>query len=397
MKIFFLILLFLVAVAVAPMLIDEKGYILIAMGTLTIESTVVYAAIFLLFFIIALFIVLRIVKGGVSFSFSTWRKFSLASQRKAKRDYRKGVASYILGDLPNAENLIVKSAEPINNEDVAYLLAADAAVKQGKDANALHYLQYLENSDNTKHNLESALVRINTLIKLNEAGKAREVLDYYHRHIGHEARFLALEIELSIIESRFENAIEYLVRARKEKLISDTEVCDWEARAFNGQFNHIIKTQSNDALNQYWQNLPRKVKQRDTVIASYAHVLASHEIHQGLDKVLLPLIKPGTNADLLKQLRTLPLTKADNLISGVQKILQKQPENGVWLSYLGHISGQTKQWEMSCKAFYSLTQLAHYHFDKADYQMFATAMMQMNKVEEANKLLLKALDETQVS
>lgn len=388
----FFILLFLVAVAISPMLIGEKGYILIAMGNITIESTVVTAILLLVFSIIALFIALRVIKGGVNFSFGAWRKFSLASQRKAKRDFRKGVASYILGDYANAETLMVKSAEPINSEEVAYLLATDAAQKQGNKANVLHYLQYLESSDNTKHHIESALVRINTLMAMKEYEKARTLLNDFHRHIGHQPRFLALEISLSIAELKFDSAIEYLVNARKEKSISDNEIRTWEEKAFSGQFNRIIREQSNDELAKYWSNLPRKVKQREVVIVCYANVLAQNNIQQGLDKVLLPLIKAGTNAELLKALRTLPLTKADDIIANIQKILHKQPENGVWLSYLAHVAGQTKQWEMSSKAFHSLSQLEHYKMDKVDYKMFSQVLMALNNVNEANKVLIKAVE-----
>ena len=49
-----LILLFFAAVAISPLLINEKGYILIAMGDLTVESTVVTAVIMLILIFIGL-------------------------------------------------------------------------------------------------------------------------------------------------------------------------------------------------------------------------------------------------------------------------------------------------------------------------------------------------------
>ncbi len=134
------------------------------------------------------------------------------------------------------------------------------------------------------------------------------------------------------------------------------------------------------------------MKQREVVIVCYANVLAQNNIQQGLDKVLLPLVKAGTNAELLKALRTLPLTKAEDIIANIQKILHKQPENGVWLSYLAHVAGQTKQWEMSSKAFHSLSQLEHYKMDKVDYKMFSQVLMALNNVNEANKVLIKAVE-----
>ena len=53
-RIIFVIVLFFVAVAISPVLIGEKGYILIAMGDITVESTVVTASMML----VALFLLI---------------------------------------------------------------------------------------------------------------------------------------------------------------------------------------------------------------------------------------------------------------------------------------------------------------------------------------------------
>ena len=90
-RIIIFVICFFIAIACSPMLIGEKGYILIAMGQTTIESTVVTAIIMLTLLFIVLLLSLKIFRGGINFSLMTWNKFAFASQRKALRNLHKGI------------------------------------------------------------------------------------------------------------------------------------------------------------------------------------------------------------------------------------------------------------------------------------------------------------------
>lgn len=213
------VLLFLTAVALSPVLIGEKGYILIAMGDLTIESTVVTASIMLILSFVALLMVLKFFRGGLNFSFAAWNKIAFASRRKAVRDLNKGIAAYVLGDYKQAEHLLAKSAEASSFEHIAYLIAADAAQKQALRPNTDHYLALLEQKSNTLKTagLEAVLIKIKLLIGQQNYAQARKVIDEHHKHIGHDARLLSLEVALSLIEQRFDYVIKQLNAAKKTK------------------------------------------------------------------------------------------------------------------------------------------------------------------------------------
>ena len=141
MKLLLLMLLFLTVIAISPILIGEKGYILIAMGDLTVESTVVTATIMLTLVFIALLMVLKFFRGGLNFSFAAWNKIAFANRRKALRDLNKGIAAYVLGDYKQAEHLLAKSAEASSLEHIAFLVAADASQKRALKPNPVHYLE----------------------------------------------------------------------------------------------------------------------------------------------------------------------------------------------------------------------------------------------------------------
>ncbi len=393
------LIIFFSAMAISPFLIGEKGYILIAMGNTTIELTVLSAAIMLTLLFIILIITLKLFRGGLNLSFGTWNKFTFAGQRRGIANFNKGLAAYMLEDYSQAEALFAKSAIPSKRKQSAYLLAASASAKLNLDNNTNHYLTLLENETVKlkEVGLESILVNIKLLMnqgKEETYAKARVLIDENHKQIGHDPRLLSLEIDLCLIEKRFEQAVNYLLAARKEKTISQTTIATWERQAFYGSFNESICQHDSQTLQANWQKLSRKVKQREAVLLAYCKVLAEHEITEPLNKLLAPILKKSPSSDLLKEIRSLPIKRADELIAIVQKHLHNNVHSAKWLSCLGHLALSSQQYSMAEKAFGSLLKLEHEGYDKQydlqDLQALAKAHSHQGQYQAANEIWLKA-------
>jgi HemY protein len=398
-RIIFALIIFLCAMAISPFLIDEKGYILIAMGNTTIELTVLSAGIMLTLLFIALVISLKLVRGGLNFSFGTWNKLAFAGQRRGIANFNKGLAAYMLEDYSQAEELFSKSAIPSKRKQSAYLLAASASAKLNLNSNTNHYLALLEKETFKLKDvgLESIIVNIKLLMnqdKTETYAKARVLIDENHKQVGHDARLLALEIDLCIIEQRFAQAVQYLAAARKEKTITDETVQAWEQRAYYGSFNESIKQHDSKKLHDNWNGLSRKVKQREVILFAYCKVLAENEVIEPLNKLLVPLFKKSPSNDFLKQIRDLPIKHADELIAIAQKHLHKNVHSGKWLCCLGHLALKSGQYSMAEKAFGSLIKLedAEYgtQYDRQDLQALAHAHSQQGQYQAADAMWLKA-------
>ncbi|TWX58441.1 heme biosynthesis HemY N-terminal domain-containing protein [Colwellia hornerae] len=392
-KLILLILIFFAAVAISPLLINEKGYILIAIGDLTIESTVVTAAIMLTLLFIALALSMTLVRGSLRLGFGGWNKIAFANRRRALKDFKRGIAAFILEDHQQAEHLLAKAAEPSTFTHIAYLLAAAASSKQSLRSNTNHYLALLarEGSDFKGSGLESTLVTIKLLISQEDFAQARGLIDEHHKHIGHDARLLSLEITLSLQEKRFDYVIEQLVSARKQKTISGEKIALWETSAFYGAFNETISKESKDSLALRWQKLARKLKQSEAILWAYCQVLAEHKITEPLNKILLPVIKKGADDKFLQKIRQLPIFAADELISAVQKQLHNDPHSAKWLSCLANLAAKSQQLPMAEKAFNSLVNLAGRQYDVIDLLTFSQVLEQQGDYKKANQVLNKAL------
>ena len=390
-RLLLLLILFLGVIVITPMLIGEKGYILISIGDSAIETTVITAIITLALCFFALALIIKFFRGGLSFSFKTWNKIAFASRRRALKDFNKGIAAYVLGDYKQAEHLLAKSADASNFEHIAYLVAADAAQKQALKPNTDHYLGLLEQTTSTFKDagLEAVLIKIKLLIGQQNYQQARTVIDEHHKHIGHDVRLLRLEIELSLIEQRFDHVIKKLHAAQKQKSISAQTITLWQQQAFYGVFNQQIKQHDSHVLLEYWQQLPKKIKQTETVVLAYCQVLAENQVNEPLAKLLLPIIKKGNAISLLKAVRTLPITQDDSIIAAAQKHLHNEPHNAIWLSLVAHFATASQQWQLAEKAFNSLVNLEEKQYDKTDLLVFSQVLEHQGHLDKANQVLRK--------
>ena len=389
-----IIILFFAVLALSPLLIDEKGYILIAMGETIIELTILSAMILLSLFSISAFVLYQALRGTLNISFKAWNVFAFASRKRGIANFNKGLAAYMLEDYQGAEQLFAKSAEPAKRQKSAYLLAAAASAKQQLDSNTNHYLDLLEQETEKSANGDLASLIVKVKLLMNQASadtykKARKLIDENHKQIGHDTRLLALEIDLCLIENRFESAVDYLVIARKEKSISEEAIKNWESTAYYGAFNHIVTTQDEKSLLNYWKSLGRKIKQREIPLFAYCRVLAEQSITEPLIKLISPMLKNQPKANYLKQLRSLPMKQSEPLIALVQKHLHGDNLNPLWLSCLGHLALMSEQWSMAEKAFGSLIKLEGKQYDKQDLQAFAKALTEEGQHQAANEVWVK--------
>jgi HemY protein len=385
-------LTFFVVMALSPA-ISEKGYILISMGDKIIELTIVSACIMLTLLFISLIFLLKIFGTISHFSFNTWNKIAFANRRRALKDFNRGIAAFILEDHQQAEHLLARAAEPSNFPGIAYLLAAAASSKQSLRSNTNHYLGLLAQEDHTikTSGLGSILVTIKLLMVQDDFAQARTIIDEHHKHVGHDARLLSLEIELSLQEKRFSYVIDQLVSARKQKTITDEKIAQWEATAFYGAFSETIRKESKEALATFWQNIARKLKQRKAILFAYCQVLAENKITEPLNKILLPVVKKGADIKFLQSIRLLPISAADELISAVQKHLHHDQHSGKWLSCLANLAAKAQQLPMAEKAFNSLVNLEGQQYDTTDLLTFSQVLEQQGDFQKANQVLNKVV------
>ncbi|KGJ92225.1 heme biosynthesis HemY N-terminal domain-containing protein [Thalassotalea sp. ND16A] len=383
--------LLLALIAIAPFLIDEKGYILIAMGDLTYELTVVSAIMLL---VIAAFIFAFVLWGtriGWKFSSRTWRKMAFSNKAKAKLEFQKGLAAYLLGDYQQAETLMAKCAERSELANSAWLIAAASSKKQDNAAKTANYLQLIAEHPDAQENFSFETLLVAGRINLDDKqfSKARALLDDNHKLIGHDGRLLGLEIEVCLHENRFDKAIEQLKPLRKNKHLDKDKVTDWEKRSFSGYFQQLSQQQSIEAVAKYYKSLSRKERQSEGIVLAYADCLSANGLVTNLEELILPLLKKDASPSFIHAVKRLPIQHSQHVIAAIQKVLLKQPENILWLSALAHLCAANKEYDKAHKAFTALLKIKQLPDDLLGY---ANLLENMGEHQQANRVYQELLN-----
>lgn len=398
-RIIIVLLILFSVIAFSSFLIDDPGYVLVSLGENIYEFTIYTPIFWLTLLTITGFFTYKILRGSARFSFGAWHKVAFAGQRRGIANFNKGLAAYVLEDYKQAEDLFAKSAAPSKRKHSAYLLAASASEKQNLVDNTNHYLNLLEEETAKlkEVGLESVIVKVKLLMNQQKEAannKARALIDEHHKSIGHDERLLSLEIDLCLTEQRYGNAITHLITARKKKGITPEPISTWERAAYYGSFKESVVKNDISHLESNWQQVGRKLKQKESILFAYCLVLAEHNAYTPLNKILAPLLKKSPDAMVLKLIRDFPIKQADELIAIVQKQLHKNIHSGKWLSCLGHLAFHSGQYALSEKSFNSLLRLESeaygVQYDKQDLAALAQVLSAQGQHQTANDIWLMA-------
>ncbi len=121
----------LVFAGIVFFLMQEPGFAIFNYGGINIELPLVEFVIGLLIFIVALYLILRV----LSFLFSAPKRIQKATARrkqlKAINQTKEGLTKFILGDWNQSEKLLLKGADNLDNTCINYIWAARSAHQAG--------------------------------------------------------------------------------------------------------------------------------------------------------------------------------------------------------------------------------------------------------------------------
>ena len=385
----------LLACAIAPFLIDEKGYILIAMGDLTYELTVVGALILLILASLVFVLAYWGIRLFLKYSKKGYQRLALGSKAKAKKEFQQGLACYLVGDYEQAEKSMSKCAISSEYANSAWLVAANSANQRNEVASLENHLASLSEHEAAEQNFsaETLLGACRLYIETKHYDKARLLIDKYHRLVGHDGRLQVVLAQLCLHEDNAEKAIDYLTLAKKDKALIKSDfgrsvLTILEESIYTKHFNALLTAGSVKDVAKAYKGLNRKDRQSEGIILAYAASLVENGLTQQLEDLVLPMIKKDASSTFIGRIKQLPLQKCDHLIFAVQKILQKQPDNPMWMSALAHLSLNCGDLDKAHKAFVALLKLEQ---NKDDLQTYAKLLEQMGEHQQANRVYQEIL------
>lgn len=334
-------IIILVAVMVAglifgPQASGNKGYVLIALGNYTIESSVTSAVILAVLFYGALLIVEWLLGRVFGLRRKTLGWYGSRRRRKANQQTVAATLAMAEGHYSQAEKLMLKGASNSDTPLLNYLSAAKAAQARGDDVRRDQYLQKAQ-EENPKAELALTLTQTQLQIEQGQYDTALAMLESVYALNPRHPMVLDQLRQVHLARHDWAALCDLIPTLHKVGKLTPKQEEELLQQAWNGRLQQAASTL--ETLKAVWQELPRKLRLEPELLASYGDLLRG----LGADSEAANLWQEALRKQAMPQLLSrLPKLKLDNyqpLLALLQK-QQGQPEVDNALAQLYLLAGQ---------------------------------------------------------
>ena len=334
-------IIILVAVMVAGLLFGpqasgNKGYVLIALGNYTIESSVTSAVILAVLFYGALLIVEWLLGRVFGLRRKTLGWYGSRRRRKANQQTVAATLAMAEGHYSQAEKLMIKGASNSDTPLLNYLSAAKAAQARGDDARRDQYLQKAQ-EENPKAELALTLTQTQLQIEQGQYDTALAMLESVYALNPRHPMVLDQLRQVHLARQDWSALCDLIPALHKVGKLTPKQEEDLLQQAWCGRLQQAAG--SLETLKAVWQDLPRKLRLEPELLACYGDLLRQ----LGADGEAATLWQEALRKQPMPQLLTrLPKLKLDSyqpLLALLQK-QQGQPEVDTALAQLYLLAGQ---------------------------------------------------------
>lgn len=340
MKFLFLVLITLIAaVSIALLAMEDPGYILIAIGPWTIETTLVLLVVVLLIGFIALYYTLRLGSGirhipeGLRF-WSNKRK-----ERRAERSLTKGLIELSEGQWVAAERDVVKFASKSRSPLLNYLAAARAAQAQGADVRRDQYLK-LAHESYPDADIAVGLTQAELQLNNHQLEQALATLRHLQQLAPKHTQVLRALASLYVQLEDWEHLLELLPSLKKRKVMDNKSIEDLSLTAYQA----LLNSAKGEDATQVWSRIPHHIREQEKILTSYAQRL----IESGHSDQVEPLLRQGLrhqfSDNLMRLYGLLETNEPARQLALVEDYLKDYETNATVLLSAGRLSLRNKLW-----------------------------------------------------
>ncbi|MFQ2149716.1 heme biosynthesis HemY N-terminal domain-containing protein [Aeromonas jandaei] len=380
-------IIILVAVMVAglifgPQASGNKGYVLIALGNYTIESSVTSAVILAVLFYGALLIVEWLLGRVFGLRRKTLGWYGSRRRRKANQQTVAATLAMAEGHYSQAEKLMLKGASNSDTPLLNYLSAAKAAQARGDDVRRDQYLQKAQ-EENPKAELALTLTQTQLQIEQGQYDTALAMLESVYALNPRHPMVLDQLRQVHLARHDWAALCDLIPTLHKVGKLTPKQEEELLQQAWNGRLQQAASTL--ETLKAVWQELPRKLRLEPELLASYGDLLRG----LGADSEAATLWQEALRKQAMPQLLSrVPKLKLDNyqpLLALLQK-QQGQPEVDNALAQLYLLAGQLDE------AQKLLEQQVEKAPTAAVYHALGQVMDKRRLTNKANEYYRQALD-----
>jgi len=344
MRLLFAALLVLIAAVTLGLLAQrDPGYVLIAAGGWTVESTLSLLVLLLLLTFAALYGGIRLLRGtwGLPRRLGRWRRHRRAA--RARRLMERGMIALAEGQWSRAERLLTRRAKDSDAPLLNYLGAAQAAQKLGGEGRRDHYLS-LALRTTPEAELAVGLTQAKVQLSQGQMEQALATLVHLRAIAPKNAHVLQLLKKLYEKLESWRELAELLPTLRRRHLLEPPEAQRLERHAHGELLQRAIRSGELAALREARRQLPKALRDDPELVAVTARGLADLDAPEEAEPLLREQLKRHWSPALVALYGRLDGGEAESQLATAERWLKQHPHDATLLLTLGHLALRARLW-----------------------------------------------------
>lgn len=336
----------LFAAALAAAIAYDPGYVLIAFGNYTLETTVWVGIALVLVILVAmyLFVVMfhRTLRRGSLIS--RWR--SSWSERRGRNLLQRGLRAYLEGNFERARVVLDRGASRAESPALNYVLAARTAIEQNEFKLAELYLLRAQRTDDNA-DFAIALAQAELHLHQHKAAEALAILTKLRRDAAKHPHVLQLLLQTYTAQRDWRSVLELAPHLRKYKVLSKEAVADLEIRATVNLLDEIGSGDELSVLHQAWRDLPRAAERTAPIVASYARALIALGAGAEAEAILRIQLKREWSEQLVALYGQAEGVEPQRQFLQAEQWRREHGDSAALLLCMGRLALRTQQWSVA--------------------------------------------------
>jgi len=338
----------LLGVGIVTLIENHPGYVLIAYGHYTVESSFWVGIVLLMLFTLVVYASLALLRrllGGQK-SFASW-----LGQRKVQRAARlthRGLISFIEGNWEPARRQLLRGADDSEVPLLNYLIAARASFQLGELDRMREYLGAAEQSD-SEAGIAVELTQAELKLCGNQYEQAVATLERARRNAGKHPHVLKLLSTAYLGLEDWEALLKLLPELRKYHVLQGDELLQLERRVYTQLLQASVAedaagSSGQSHLHQRWQAMPTHLREDRHLLQLFVGQLIREGDHAGADKVIQRALKQAWDSDLVRLYGYVELDNSGRQLAQAESWLPEHPLDPQLLLCLGRLACRQQLW-----------------------------------------------------
>jgi HemY protein len=344
MKLLITFILVLVAAVVAALVVlKDPGYVLLAYGTWTVETTLSVFAIVLLVTYGLFYYLVRLLGGAwrLPGRMQDWQRHKHIE--RARNSFNRGMMALAEGRWKTAERDLLRYVRYTDAPMLNYLAAARAAQQQGEPERRDSYL-HLAHESAPAADLAVGLTQAQLQIAHQQLEQALATLTHLRGIEPQNEYVLRLLMKLYRELKDWQHLRELLPDLRKRHVLSEQQLHDLERRVYSELLRQAATSKTPQALRNTWDDTPKNVREEEDLVLEYGSHLMKAKAMAEAEMLLRKSLRRQWSEKMARLYGLVSTENAAEQLSAAEAWLKDHEKSPALLLTLGRLCLRNRLW-----------------------------------------------------